>query len=45
MCKAATTDQARLILATLGVDIEVKFDLGNFLVAVEQIVAIARAVE
>lgn len=43
--KAAIADQARRVLATYGVDIDVKAELGSYSVAVQQIVAIARAVE
>lgn len=43
--KAAIATRAREVLATYGLDIDVKAELGSYSVAVQQIVAIARAVE
>ena len=43
--KAATEAAARTLLARYGLDVDVRAELGSFSVAVQQIVAIARAVE
>lgn len=43
--KAAIAERARAVLATYGLEIDVKAELGSYSVAVQQIVAIARAVE
>ncbi|MBI1173371.1 ATP-binding cassette domain-containing protein [bacterium] len=43
--KRAIAERARRVLATYGLDIDVKAELGSYSVAVQQIVAIARAVE
>jgi galactofuranose transport system ATP-binding protein len=43
--KGATEAAARALLARYGLDVDVRADLGSFSVAVQQIVAIARAVE
>jgi galactofuranose transport system ATP-binding protein len=43
--KAATEAAARALLARYGLNVDVRAELGSFSVAVQQIVAIARAVE
>ena len=43
--KRAIVEKARAVLATYGLDIDVRAELGSYSVAVQQIVAIARAVE
>jgi monosaccharide-transporting ATPase len=43
--KAEIAERARVVLATYGLDIDVRAELGSYSVAVQQIVAIARAVE
>jgi galactofuranose transport system ATP-binding protein len=43
--KAATEAAARVLLARYGMSVDVRAELGSFSVAVQQIVAIARAVE
>jgi galactofuranose transport system ATP-binding protein len=43
--KAATEAAARNLLSRYGLNVDVRAELGNFSVAVQQIVAIARAVE
>jgi galactofuranose transport system ATP-binding protein len=43
--RAAIVEKARAVLATYGLNIDVKAELGSYSVAVQQIVAIARAVE
>ncbi|QYK42014.1 MAG: sugar ABC transporter ATP-binding protein [Paracoccaceae bacterium] len=43
--RGAIVAQARALLATYGLDIDVRAELGSYSIAVQQIVAIARAVE